>query len=150
MILLKMAKQRLSRPAAFGSFLVALLVAVCLSSARADSVTVRSGGNGELSISTPWGDYAVYDEGGGIYWVGTQREFDRSRVIAIARSNGSRVSTVNEDGTDVTFVPSETYRVFVGDAALDNIDPTIMFTVPKKASASTHPFQQSLRCDKLD
>lgn len=110
--------------------LVGLLMAMVTTPGLADTITVRDGGDGEISISTSWGDYAVYDEGGGTYWVGTQRQFDRARVIGIAQSQGNRLSTVN-DGADASFVLTQTFRTRVGNTNLDNIDPGIMFSVPK-------------------
>lgn len=98
--------------------------------AGADTISIRPGPDGETQIVTPWGDYAAYDEGGGTYWVGTQREFDRARVIGIAEAHGNRLSTVN-DGADASFVLTETYRTRVGTTSLDNINPGIMFSVPK-------------------
>lgn len=98
--------------------------------ARADwssYIYVHSGPDGEIQISTPWGDYAAYDDGSGYYWIGTQREFDRQRVIGIARESGLRVSTVNPAGADASFVPEGTLRAHVGSINVDGLSPSIMF-----------------------
>jgi uncharacterized protein len=98
--------------------------------ARADwssYIYVHSGPDGEIQISTPWGDYAAYDEGNGNYWVGTQREFDRQRVIGIERASGFRLSTVNTAGADASFVPEGTLRARIGRIDVDGLSPSIMF-----------------------
>lgn len=98
----------------------------------AESIYVRNGPDGEVRISTPWGDYAAYDEGGGLYWVGTQREFDRARVIGIMREHGARVSTLklSRDST-AEFVERDSFRARIGsDIAIDEIVPEIAFDDP--------------------
>jgi hypothetical protein len=97
-------------------------------SAAAETIYIRPGPDGEIQISTPWGDYAAYDEGGGVYWVGTQKEFDRARVIGIMQEHGQRLSIVNEPGATATFVEAASYRTSVGPIALDGIVPTIQFS----------------------
>lgn len=97
-------------------------------SARAETVTVLSGPDqGEVRVLTPWGDYVAYDEGGGTYWVGTQREYDRQRAIGIARQDNYRLSTVNIDGATAAFVQAGTLRAHVGAIAIDGLSPTIAF-----------------------
>lgn len=93
----------------------------------ADTIYIHAGPNGETQIKTPWGDYAVYDEGGGMLWVGTQREFDRDRVIGIMKGNGERLSTVNEPGATASFVSESTFRTQVGGINLDGMTTTIGF-----------------------
>jgi hypothetical protein len=90
-------------------------------------VYVHSGPDGEVQISTPWGDYAAYDEGNGYYWVGSQREFDRQRVIGIERESGFRLSTVNSAGADASFVSEGTLRAHVGGIDVDGLSPSITF-----------------------
>jgi hypothetical protein len=90
-------------------------------------IYVHSGPDGEVQISTPWGDYAAYDEGNGYYWVGSQREFDRQRVIGIERESGFRLSTVNTAGADASFVPEGTLRAHVGGIDVDGLSPSITF-----------------------
>lgn len=106
---------------------VTTAVAHAQGSSYVASIYVREGPDGEIQVSTPWGDYAAYDEGGGYYWVGTRREFDRQRVIAIARESGSRLSTVNVSGADATFVQEGTLRARVGALDVDGLSPSIMF-----------------------
>jgi hypothetical protein len=71
------------------------LATAMASSARADTLYIHEGpDSGELQISAPWGDYVVYDQGGGEYWVGTQREYDRARATAIAQEHHMMLSSL--------------------------------------------------------
>lgn len=108
------------------------------------TISIRSGPDGEIQISTPWGDYAAYDEGGGYYWVGTQRDFDRQRVIAIERQSGFRLSTVNETGATASFVPEGTLRTHVGGITIDALSPSINFGTAVY-DADTHKLYPSMR-----
>jgi len=108
------------------SAIILAIAAFFPSIAAAETITVRAGPDGEIQVSAPWGDYAVVDEGGA-YWVGTQREFDRQRVIAISQQHGSRLSTVDAAGADATFVSEATLRTHVGSVAIDSVAPSIMF-----------------------
>jgi hypothetical protein len=113
----------------FSYFAVLFIVWISATPAAAQSsyIYIHEGGNGEISISTPWGDYAAYDEGGGYFWVGTQREFDRERVIGLAQQSGMRLSTVNVSGADATFVGAGTYRTYAAGVPIDNVSVDIMF-----------------------
>jgi len=107
--------------------------ALCSLPVQADassSIYVRPGPTGEIHISTPWGNYVAYDKGKGTYWVGTQSEFDRRRLAGITLEGGERLSTVNAQDADETFVPSSSFRTRIGtDVPIDNIETTIMFRV---------------------
>ena len=96
-------------------------------SADLQLIYVRPGGNGEIEISTPGDGYAAYDGGAGVYWVGTQREFDRERVFGISKESGRRLSLVNSDGVDATFVSEGTLRAHVGVTVVDGLAPTVLF-----------------------
>lgn len=117
---------------AFAFATVITLVASTMATAQADTISIRSGPDlGEIRVSTPWGDYVAYDEGGGQYWVGTQKEYDRSRVIGIMQGDNFRLSTVQTDaGATAEFVDASTYRTRVGDVPIDGIAPEIAFNDP--------------------
>jgi hypothetical protein len=113
--------------------MLAVLFTLAATPARADRLYVRPGPDqGEVRVSTPWGDYVAYDEGGGEYWVGTQKECDRNRAIGIMQQHHMRLSTVRTDaGATAEFVEANTYRTRVGnDLALDEIVPEVAFEDP--------------------
>lgn len=115
----------------FGVFALTMWAAPI--AASDEDIYVRPGPDGEIQISTPWEDYAAYYEGGGVYWVGTQREFDRRRVVGIELQNGERVSTVNASGADATFVPSASFRTRIGDdVPVDDVETAILFRADRR------------------
>ena len=108
-------------------------------SAQPAMVYVHTGPDqGEVQVTAPWGNYVVYDEGGGEFWVGTQRNYDRQRAIGIFQEHGARLSSVNVGGADATFVPDASYRTQVGDISIDDVAPEVMFRVDPKNPPRPH------------
>jgi hypothetical protein len=124
------------------ALLTTWFLALSLSPAQASSIYIKDGPDaGETQVLTAWGDYVAYDEGGGSFWVGTQKEYGRNRVVAISQGHNARLSTIklNPDST-AEFVEENTYRTHIGkDIALDEIIPEVAFNDPVEGyTTKTH------------
>ena len=108
-------------------FTAAVVLSLSVPVQAGTTIQVSEVDGGGVEISTPWGDYVAIDEGAGIYWVGTYREYEHARAIGILKNDGLRVSTVQQPGSDVTFAQKASLRARVGTASLDSISPGIIF-----------------------
>lgn len=121
----------------------ALFMMMLNARAEAETIFIHSGPDqGEIRVSTPWGDYVAIDEGGGAVWVGTQREYDRARAIGIMQGSGFRLSSLPAaPGVTAEFVEEGSLRTNVGSIALDEIVPAVEFS-GKVAGPNASAYQQ--------
>jgi hypothetical protein len=95
--------------------------------AAGELIVVRAGPDGQYIVSTPNEDYAIYPLGGGEFWIGTEREFERARVRGVAESLGMRQANIVGDDGDMSFVQSTTLSAYLPHVELSGIFGDVVF-----------------------
>lgn len=112
-----------------------LILSLCLSLlcssprplAAGELITVTNGPEGGWTVSTPNDDFLVIPEGDGVYWVGTQAEYDKGVAKAWAAQHGFREAHIMGEQGAAVFVPTATLKASLPGVTVDDVVVTIQF-----------------------
>lgn len=116
----------------FAAIMVLCMVFLCTIGVQPVSagatIYVTGGPEGGWRVSTPVEDFVVIPYGGGVYWVGTQKEYDKGVAKAWAATHGFREAHImGEEDAAAVFVPTATLKAYLPNVTIDNIVTTIKF-----------------------
>ncbi|WP_155950930.1 hypothetical protein [Rhodanobacter sp. OR87] len=89
-------------------------------------VHIEPGPYGGDRVITPWGDYIVVTHDDGSIWVGTEDEYDRGRVTALAAKDGMKPVEINGERV---FVSAGLPTLKLGSIEATNINVAVLFGV---------------------
>lgn len=98
-----------------------LVLALASPASAATTITVSAGPEGGYAVHISGDTYDVIPMGGGAFWIGTDREYERGHALAVARDEGMR--PVNVAGIGEAFVKTYAYATRAGAIAIAGVEP---------------------------